>query len=366
MYTFCKELLLESFVYSYFTPVAKVFSGKKILKEFYNFSQFQDWIQQQPPQSNLRVKYYKGLGTSTDEEARESFKNFYNNMFIYKTDEKDQEVMKQAFCKDNSHDRKAIIQSYESQYLDYQNQKEVCLNQFVSHELSHFWIADNKRSIPCLYDGLKDSQRKIIVTAQHFLSQETKVGVFAGKVISETDYHHGEQSLQDAIILMSQNFQNTNNINYFEPVGQFGNIMGLDAAQPRYIFIKERKLVQLIYPKKLNKVLEFDISETENNIVPKHLFSVIPMILVNGCEGIGTGYSSSLCKFHPIEMAKYVCDILDQQDVSKTVLKPYFKYHNRNFKKISDNEWLHTVDYVVNRKKNLVTLSQLPLGKSYE
>ncbi len=79
-------------------------------------------------------------------------------------------------------------------------------------------------------------------------------------------------------------------------------MLGDKAAAARYIAITSRKITQLIYPKKFCDVLPYDISETEDNIVPEYLFSVIPMVLVNGCSGIGTGYSTSIPKYHPNEI----------------------------------------------------------------
>ncbi len=83
----------------------------------------------------------------------------------------------------------------------------------------HYWLEDNQRSIPCLFDGLKDCQRKILCTVLKKLTKETKLIIFSGTVISYSNYHHGETSLYNTIINMAQTHQNTNNIHYIEPVG---------------------------------------------------------------------------------------------------------------------------------------------------
>ena len=87
-------------------------------------------------------------------------------------------------------------------------------------------------------DGLKTSQRKILFSAfKRNLKNEIRVAQFAGYVSEHAAYHHGETSLQGAIIGLAQNFVGSNNINLFKPNGQFGTRLmgGKDAASCRYI-----------------------------------------------------------------------------------------------------------------------------------
>jgi DNA topoisomerase-2 len=101
---------------------------------------------------------------------------------------------------------------------------EIPYEEFVDRGLIHFSIYDNERSIPNLMDGLKISLRKILYAAfkKGGLKSEIKVAQFSGYVSEHSGYHHGEASLNAAIVGMAQNFVGSNNINLFEPNGQFG------------------------------------------------------------------------------------------------------------------------------------------------
>lgn len=87
-----------------------------------------------------------------------------------------------------------------------------------------------------MMDGLKTSQRKILYSAlKRNLKSEIRVAQFAGYVSEHSGYHHGEASLNDAIVGMAQDFVGSNNIPWFVPQGQFGTRLagGKDSASPR-------------------------------------------------------------------------------------------------------------------------------------
>ena len=128
--------------------------------------------------------------------------------------------------------------------------KEVKGEDFFNKEFIHFSNDDVARSIPSLVDGLKPSQRKILYGS--FLRKldkgEVKVAQLAGFVSDKAEYHHGEMSLQQAIVGMAQNFVGSNNINILKPNGQFGTRLsgnGKDSASARYIFTQLEDLTQL-------------------------------------------------------------------------------------------------------------------------
>ena len=121
---------------------------------------------------------------------------------------------------------------------------------------------------------------------------------FAGYVSEHGGYHHGEASLQGAIVNMAQDFIGSNNINILEPIGQFGTrIMGgSDSAQPRYIHTCIPDIVPYIYKKEDMNVLTYN-DDDGFLVEPEFYVPIIPMILVNGSEGIGTGWSSKYSQF---------------------------------------------------------------------
>lgn len=127
----------------------------------------------------------------------------------------------------------------DEKYLYEKNTKSVSYKDFVNLELVLFSNMDNVRSIPCLVDGLKPGQRKVLFTCfKRNDKKEVKVAQLSGSVAEMSAYHHGEQSLCMTIVNLAQNFVGSNNINLLEPRGQFGTrlVGGKDSASARYVF----------------------------------------------------------------------------------------------------------------------------------
>merc|ERR1712125_310469 len=132
------------------------------------------------------------------------------------------------------------------------------------------------------------------------LRNDMKVAQLVGYVAEHSAYHHGEASMAGAIVAMAQDFVSTNNINLLEPSGQFGTRLqgGKDAASARYIYTRLSPLTRLIFSPLDDAVLSYQEEEGQN-IEPYWYCPVIPMILVNGAEGIGTGWSTSIPNYDP-------------------------------------------------------------------
>ena len=125
----------------------------------------------------------------------------------------------------------------------------------------------------------------------------------AGYVAEHSAYHHGETSLAGTIVGMAQTFVGSNNIALLHPAGQFGTRLlgGKDAASPRYIFTKLPALTRLIFHPADDALLDYQEDDGQA-IEPKHYVPILPMVLVNGAEGIGTGWSSSVPNYNPREI----------------------------------------------------------------
>ena len=184
------------------------------------------------------IKYFKGLGTSTSSEFKEYFANKKIVDFVYTGNTSD-DMIDKIFNKKRTDDRKQWLENYDKlAYLD-TNQPSVQYEQFINREMIHFSTYDCARSIPNMVDGLKISLRKILYSAfKRKLTSEIKVAQFSGYVSEHSAYHHGEASLNGAIINMAQNYVGSNNINLLLPNGQFGTRLhgGDDSASERYIF----------------------------------------------------------------------------------------------------------------------------------
>ena len=160
----------------------------------------------------------------------------------------------------------------------------------------HFSTYDCARSIPNMVDGLKISLRKILYSAfKRKLDKEIKVAQFSGYVSEHSAYHHGEASLNGAIVNMAQNYVGSNNINLLQPNGQFGTRLqgGDDSASERYIFTQLNPITRYLFPEMDDQVLNY-LNDDGTMVEPEFYVPIIPFALVNGISGIGTGFSCNI------------------------------------------------------------------------
>ena len=212
-HTLWEDLLkTNSFIGYVNTPIIKARKGQQT-KSFYNDSEYKVWKDNNNNGKGWKIKYYKGLGTSTANEAKEYFKSLEHNQLFYEWCEKTSESLCLAFQKDQADMRKEWIRKFDKE-LTTSDEKVINFDNFINNELIHYSQASVIRAIPALHDGLKPSQRKILYTSlMRNLTNEIKVSQFAGAVSEKSSYHHGEASLQGCIINMAQNFVGANNIN---------------------------------------------------------------------------------------------------------------------------------------------------------
>jgi len=286
------------------TPILKATKGsgkKKQSLTFYSERDYHTWVQSPVAKGNWEIKYYKGLGTSTGPEFKEYLADPQVVDFVRSSQDPKQldAALDLAFNSKRADERKGWIEAGSLADVDavppiYRG--KMVMSQFVDGELRGFSIYDCDRSIPSVIDGFKTSVRKIIFSCfKRNLIKELKVAQLAGYVAEHSLYHHGEGSLNGAIINLAQDYTGSNNLNLLVPSGQFGTrvLGGKDAASPRYIFTHLSPLARLVFPEHDDAVLEF-LQEDGIGVEPRNYVPVIPMLLVNGSKGIGTGYSSDV------------------------------------------------------------------------
>jgi len=135
-------------------------------------------------------------------------------------------------------------------------------------------------------------------------------------------------SLESTIIGMAQNFVGSNNINLLEPNGEYGTRLkgGKDASASRYIFTNLSDITRDIFKNDDDEILEYLIDDGYK-VEPKYYTPIIPMVLVNGSDGIGTGWSSYIPHFNPNDLIEYIkAKLANKRKLPE--LKPWFK----NFK----------------------------------
>jgi len=354
------ELLKTDFVSALITPIVKV-SHKNLTIPFYNISDYNSWKCNNDT-SKFKIKYYKGLGTSTTIEAKEYFKEM--KTLDYKNcSEEDDKYLNLAFSKTESDSRKQwILENIKNpKIIDYTSSK-VSISSLINKELVLFSIADNVRSIPSFIDGLKPSQRKVIFACiKKKLYSEIKVSQLSGYVSEVSSYHHGEASLQDTIINLAQNFVGSNNFNLLEPNGQFGTRLfgGRDSASPRYIFTNLSKEFKKLFNPEDYNLLEY-LDDDGFSIEPRYYVPNLPIILINGAKGIGTGFSTDIPCFNPIDIKDRLLKLTENEDYEIEELYPWYKGFTGNIVKVETNKW--TTHGVYEVKKNKIIITELPIG----
>ena len=354
------ELLKTDFISSLVTPVIKISKRNQIIP-FYNLSDYKKW-KESHKDSGWKVKYYKGLGTSTSSEAKEYFKNM--KTLNYKVeDSEDSKFLELAFSKTSADERKKWILGNikNGKTLDY-NKTNVQVKDLINKELVLFSIEDNIRSIPNLVDGFKPSQRKIIYACiKKNLFNEIKVSQLAGYVSEKTSYHHGEVSLMDTIINLAHKYVGSNNINLLEPIGQFGTRLqgGKDASSPRYIFTQLSEDFTKIFNPDDYELLEY-LDDDGYSIEPRFYVPTLPMILINGACGIGTGFSTDIPCFNPEDIKKSLMELVEDEDAEIKELTPWYQGFKGSIKKIEDSRWITSGIWTI--KDGDVIVSELPIG----
>ena len=353
------------------TPILKARRGAQEVL-FYNDGEFNAWKKQFPGEvvpSGWSTKYYKGLGTSTGKEFKEYFTHKKMVEFVHTGKESD-DRLDMAFNKKRADDRKDWLSNYSREAFLDTSKPAIPYEEFIDHGLIHFSIYDNERSIPNLMDGLKISLRKILYAAfkKGGLKTEIKVAQFSGYVSEHSAYHHGEASLNAAIVGMAQNFVGSNNINLLEPNGQFGGRLqgGQDSASERYIFTQLNKLTRIIYRQEDDAVLSYNDDDGQM-VEPIYYAPAIPMILVNGSKGIGTGFSTDVMPHNPLQIIAYIRAMLKDGGsgtADRPIIEPYFKGFKGAVKNISSEaqpKYLikGTYEIIADRK---VRITELPIG----
>jgi len=359
---FWPSLLKLNFVVSMVTPIIKASKGSES-KSFYTDSAFRTWYGD--GKAGWRIKYYKGLGTSTSAEAREYFKKIQDLTVKFDVDTMTDDSIVLAFDKKKADARKTwLLESTAKEAseleVSYGKVKQLDITDFVHKDLVNFSLADLKRSIAHMADGLKPSQRKVMFSCfQKNLTAEMKVAQLAAYVAEKSSYHHGEVSLAETIVKLANDYTGSNNINLLEPCGQFGTRLmgGKDASQTRYIFTKLTKEARKLFDPNDDAILNY-LDDDGRSIEPDFYMPTLPTVLINGTEGIGTGFSCYVPPYNPKDIRDNILNHLHGKSMKK--MKPWFRgFKGRIFE--HDDVWMTEGVWDVIGKT--VKVSELPPGR---
>lgn len=356
------SLLKSGFLCTLLTPILKATKGK-LTQSFYSIPEFNKW-KEENSLNGWKVKYYKGLGTSTPNEAREWFEKLHE--ISYEWDEGTDEAINLAFNKKRADDRKQWLSHYDPTKMLVPINGKTDYTTFVNDELIHFSNADNIRSLPHLIDGLKPSQRKILYCCfKRNLKEEIKVAQLAGYVSEHAAYHHGEASLNSTIVGMAQNFVGSNNINILKPVGQFGSRLmgGKDSASERYIFTYLENIVSKIFRKEDASLLKH-IDDDGEIVEPEYYLPVIPLLAINGSVGIGTGFSTDIPPHKPDDIVSLLKHRLrgTVESLCDRPLDPWWAGFKGKIVRTNENTWITKGLYEFDDTKKSIMITELPVG----
>ena len=323
-------LQIPGFLIEFITPIVKVYKGDpkrpKQSHSFFTMPEYELWKEEHKEERGWEHKYYKGLGTSTTEDAQMYFQDLDKHLKEFHTmQESEPELIELAFSKKKADERKEWLRQFKpGTYLDHST-RDVTYTDFINKELILFSMADNMRSIPSVVDGLKPGQRKVLFTCfKRNLKKDTKVVELAGSVSGLTAYQHGETSLQSTIVGLAQTFVGSNNINCLEPSGNFGSRLqgGSDCASARYIYTRLSPFARRIFHPADEPLLTYN-TDDERTIEPQTYVPVVPMVLINGADGIGTGWSSSIPNYNPEDIVENLKLMMDGKEIN--TMTPWFR-----------------------------------------
>lgn len=368
------ELLRLPFLEEFITPIVKATKKNGEELSFFSLPEFEEWKTETANAHTYNIKYYKGLGTSTSKEAKEYFQNMERHRILFKYDNStDDDAITMAFSKKCIEQRKEWLTGHMEEnrhrkqvglperYLYTKTTRAITYKEFINLELVLFSNSDNVRSIPCMVDGLKPGQRKVMFTCfKRNDKREVKVAQLAGSVAEQSAYHHGEQSLCSTIVNLAQNFVGSNNLNLLYPGGQFGTRLcgGKDSASPRYIFTMMSPLTRLIFHPLDDPLLETQYEDNQK-IEPLWYLPIIPMVLVNGSEGIGTGWSTKIPNHNPRDLITNVRRMLNGEEPK--IVHPWYKNFRGTIEAVGHQRYL-TVGNVALLDNQKIEISELPIG----
>jgi DNA topoisomerase-2 len=336
--------------------------------EMYDLGEYEQWLQTRSPSEKWYCKYFKGLGTSSAVEFSRYMRNPKIVSFKYMGPSSDDKV-DMWFNVKRVADRSRFLEfEYDpTRFID-MSKKEISYDEFYDHEMSHFSNYDNCRSIASAVDGLKPSFRKILFSAfKRNLVNEVKVAQFAGYVSEHSGYHHGEASLHSSIIHMGQTFTGSNNIPLLWPCGIFGSRIeaGKDAASPRYIFTHLSEITRSLFRKEDDPILNY-LTDDNLPVEPDYYLPILPMILVNGTSGIGTGWSTDVPQYNVRDIL-HVIRARIGHDIAKSVeeLVPSYDGFIGTVAKIPGSTKYMVKGVYTMTTPTTVVVTEIPVGVSY-
>jgi DNA topoisomerase-2 len=337
---------IPGFLVEFITPIVKVsiMRGKKVDRviPFYTMPQYEKWRDEEGKTCVWKQKYYKGLGTSEpNREGREYFSQLDRHVKRFESlNDDDRLLIDLVFDRKKADARKDWLRAFKpGTHLD-PDLNDIPISEFINKEFILFSMADNIRSLPSMMDGLKPGQRKILYGCfKRNLVNEIKVAQLGGYVSENTGYHHGEQSLYLTIVGLAQDFVGSNNLYFLMPNGSFGSRAtgGKDASAPRYIFTELNPLTRKVFNPKDDPLYHY-MEDDESTVEPEYYAPIIPTILVNGADGIGTGWSCNIPCYNPEDLVANLKKLMNGEEPEP--MTPWYRGWTGTIERVAPDKFI--------------------------
>ena len=244
------------------------------------------------------------------------------------------------------------------------NTKRTVTDFFDNEYLEYAKYVVTSRAIPSCIDGLKPTQRKVVYIANKIWKtgneKPMKLFQLAGRVASDAFYHHGNTSLESAMVGMGQKFKNS--LPLLEGIGQFGSLRSPAAGAPRYISAKLHPNFRLLYQD--FDLLENKIEEGEK-IEPAFFLPIVPTVILNGSSGIAVGFATNILNRNPKDVVESCISVLSNKKIK--TLSPWINEFIGTFTRDLENPktWkIHGKYEIVNT--TTVKITSIPPNYTYE
>ncbi|CAN6974163.1 unnamed protein product [Brassica oleracea var. botrytis] len=336
------------FLSEFRTPIVKVKNRNGVeAKSFYSMAEYSEWKEQEADNlSKWETTHYKGLGTHTSEEGCEYFKHIDNHKRVFVCDDdKDHGVAIDGAFNGNSKYRKEMLENFDPNSHHHETEaRQITFTDFIEKDLASFFMANMKRSVPSMLDGLKPGQRKILhCLLKRSSNEDIKVSQVSALVLTHCDYYHSEKALNNTIIKMAQHHVGSNNLPLLQSLGQFGTRIagGQDAADPRYLRTKLSPETRILFPKEDDKYADALTGslnvEDRKNTEPTPYYPIVPMVLVNGCRGIASGWSTFIPNYKLKDVISNVERLLNDERTEP--MDPWYEGFEGTITKDGENRY---------------------------
>lgn len=341
------SLVKAGYVHMYLSPIMRAYPPRsKTAIPFFREHDYQRWLDETVDNHKYRRYYYKGLGSSDEEEIRLDCKDPHYIVLNY--DELASRYLRLAFDEKCSYQRKVWIARRQDSCIPLKGERNI--SEHIDKEVGSYSESTLIRAIPEIMDGLKDSQRKVLYGGMQVWKNKSTPKLRADRVIGKigdlTHYHHNDGILHAVIYSMGHTYVGGPNMAFFKAKGRIGtrHKNGKDASAARYPYLKLRSIVDYVFPKPDRKLWDYRLEEGDK-AEPRCLFPIVPLLLINGSSGISTGYMTHFPCYDPHEIITWIQNYLIDPSLNDGVeLMPWYNGftgeiipHDRNRKNEEDN-----------------------------